>query len=165
MADFSGGMEKNRPLCQFWYYFCFPDWKIFWNLSQKKEESPLFKDVINVKLFLFGLIFRSNPLYQVQWGGVPPKTLMSVCQCFILRLFKSTGINVHGDKVVGTKKSGKGRRKLGRKKRRMRSKIRHRKDWFIVASGMSESVLCRIQIFYCIPKNDKLYAFFHIILL
>jgi hypothetical protein len=29
---------------------------------------------------------------------------------------------------VGTKKTGKGRRKLGRKKRRMRSKIRHRKD-------------------------------------
>jgi len=28
---------------------------------------------------------------------------------------------------VGTKKSGKGRRKIGRKKRRMRSKIRHRK--------------------------------------
>jgi hypothetical protein len=28
---------------------------------------------------------------------------------------------------LGTKKSGKGRRKLGRKKRRMRAKIRHRK--------------------------------------
>jgi hypothetical protein len=28
---------------------------------------------------------------------------------------------------VGTKRTGKGRRKLGRKKRRMRSKIRHRK--------------------------------------
>tara|TARA_B100000029_G_scaffold378660_1_gene373453 strand:- start:1390 stop:1569 length:180 start_codon:yes stop_codon:yes gene_type:complete len=28
---------------------------------------------------------------------------------------------------MGTKKSGKGRRKIGRKKRRMRSKIRHRK--------------------------------------
>jgi hypothetical protein len=28
---------------------------------------------------------------------------------------------------VGTKKTGKGRRKLGRKKRRMRAKIRHRK--------------------------------------
>jgi hypothetical protein len=28
---------------------------------------------------------------------------------------------------VGTKKSGKGRRKVGRKKRRMRSRIRHRK--------------------------------------
>jgi len=28
---------------------------------------------------------------------------------------------------VGTKKSGKGRRKIGRKKRRMRAKIRHRK--------------------------------------
>jgi hypothetical protein len=29
--------------------------------------------------------------------------------------------------VMGTKKTGKGRRKLGRKKRRNRSKIRHRK--------------------------------------
>jgi hypothetical protein len=29
--------------------------------------------------------------------------------------------------LVGVKKTGKGRRKLGRKKRRMRSKIRHRK--------------------------------------
>ena len=29
--------------------------------------------------------------------------------------------------ALGTKKSGKGRRKQGRKKRRMRAKIRHRK--------------------------------------
>jgi len=29
--------------------------------------------------------------------------------------------------AVGVKKTGKGRRKLGRKKRRMRSRIRHRK--------------------------------------
>ena len=29
--------------------------------------------------------------------------------------------------ALGTKRSGKGRRKLGRKKRRMRAKIRHRK--------------------------------------
>jgi hypothetical protein len=28
---------------------------------------------------------------------------------------------------VGVKKTGKGRRKIGRKKRRMRSRIRHRK--------------------------------------
>lgn len=28
---------------------------------------------------------------------------------------------------MGTKKTGKGRRKVGRKKRRMRAKIRHRK--------------------------------------
>jgi hypothetical protein len=33
----------------------------------------------------------------------------------------------HTERVVGTKKTGKGRRKVGRKKRRMRSKIRHRK--------------------------------------
>lgn len=31
------------------------------------------------------------------------------------------------ERFVGTKKSGKGRRKIGRKKRRMRAKIRHRK--------------------------------------
>jgi hypothetical protein len=31
------------------------------------------------------------------------------------------------ENCVGTKKTGKGRRKLGRKKRRMRAKIRHRK--------------------------------------
>jgi len=36
--------------------------------------------------------------------------------------------NVSQEFLLGTKKSGKGRRKLGRKKRRMRSKIRHRKD-------------------------------------
>ena len=29
--------------------------------------------------------------------------------------------------IVGVKKTGRGRRKLGRKKRRMRSRIRHRK--------------------------------------
>lgn len=29
---------------------------------------------------------------------------------------------------MGVKKTGKGRRKLGRRKRRMRAKIRHRKD-------------------------------------
>lgn len=32
------------------------------------------------------------------------------------------------EEAVGVKKRGKGRRKVGRKKRRMRSKIRHRKD-------------------------------------
>jgi hypothetical protein len=32
-----------------------------------------------------------------------------------------------GECCVGVKKTGKGRRKVGRKKRRMRSKIRHRK--------------------------------------
>jgi len=34
---------------------------------------------------------------------------------------------------VGTKKTGKGRRKIGSKKRRMRAKIRHRKKWFLVS--------------------------------
>jgi hypothetical protein len=32
-----------------------------------------------------------------------------------------------GDLLVGVKKTGRGRRKVGRKKRRMRSRIRHRK--------------------------------------
>ena len=32
-----------------------------------------------------------------------------------------------GDFIVGVKKTGKGRRKVGRKKRRMRARIRHRK--------------------------------------
>jgi hypothetical protein len=32
-----------------------------------------------------------------------------------------------GEFHVGVKKTGKGRRKLGRKKRRMRARIRHRK--------------------------------------
>tara|TARA_B100000676_G_scaffold312969_1_gene390263 strand:- start:2024 stop:2209 length:186 start_codon:yes stop_codon:yes gene_type:complete len=32
-----------------------------------------------------------------------------------------------GEFPVGTKRTGKGRRKIGRKKRRMRAKIRHRK--------------------------------------
>lgn len=32
-----------------------------------------------------------------------------------------------GEFIVGVKKTGKGRRKVGRKKRRMRARIRHRK--------------------------------------
>jgi hypothetical protein len=37
------------------------------------------------------------------------------------------GLDNRTECCVGSKKTGKGRRKLGRKKRRMRSKIRHRK--------------------------------------
>ena len=33
----------------------------------------------------------------------------------------------HTEKNMGVKKTGKGRRKLGQKKRRMRARIRHRK--------------------------------------
>jgi hypothetical protein len=33
----------------------------------------------------------------------------------------------HLEKSMGVKKTGKGRRKLGQKKRRMRARIRHRK--------------------------------------
>jgi hypothetical protein len=41
--------------------------------------------------------------------------------------FYPFGIHQHTEIFVGVKKTGKGRRKLGRKKRRMRSRIRHRK--------------------------------------
>jgi hypothetical protein len=42
-------------------------------------------------------------------------------------LSEMAGAELNQEFALGTKKSGKGRRKLGRKKRRMRSKIRHRK--------------------------------------
>jgi hypothetical protein len=53
----------------------------------------------------------------------------------VLLRAKLSGSTIHNflnqplesDPAMGTKKSGKGRRKLGRKKRRNRSKIRHRK--------------------------------------
>ncbi|MCA9081847.1 MAG: hypothetical protein KDA58_14905 [Planctomycetaceae bacterium] len=38
-----------------------------------------------------------------------------------------SGYELRSLSSMGVKKSGKGRRKLGRKKRRMRAKIRHRK--------------------------------------
>jgi hypothetical protein len=36
-------------------------------------------------------------------------------------------IDPHPEESMGVKKTGKGRRKQGRKKRRMRARIRHRK--------------------------------------
>jgi hypothetical protein len=50
--------------------------------------------------------------------------------CLLDSLIPASGFPVpspNSEHRVGTKKTGKGRRKLGRKKRRMRSKIRHRK--------------------------------------
>ena len=41
--------------------------------------------------------------------------------------FETNLLYTDGVEPVGTKKTGKGRRKIGRKKRRMRAKIRHRK--------------------------------------
>jgi hypothetical protein len=37
------------------------------------------------------------------------------------------GRDGHEERAMGVKKTGKGRRKLGQKKRRMRARIRHRK--------------------------------------
>ena len=49
-------------------------------------------------------------------------------QAAILRPFQIGSLLNSGDNwLMGTKKTGKGRRKVGRKKRRMRAKIRHRK--------------------------------------
>ena len=40
---------------------------------------------------------------------------------------RSMGVVGHVEDRMGVKKTGKGRRKLGQKKRRMRARIRHRK--------------------------------------
>jgi len=45
----------------------------------------------------------------------------------ILQPFIENGFGYHLEESMGVKKTGKGRRKLGQKKRRMRAKIRHRK--------------------------------------
>jgi hypothetical protein len=53
-------------------------------------------------------------------------SVFSFCRRLVGLGFSNSSI--HSTELrVGTKKTGKGRRKLGRKKRRMRSKIRHRK--------------------------------------
>jgi hypothetical protein len=53
---------------------------------------------------------------RLKLGGRHLTKLSSAAQCRILL-----------ELLMGVKKSGKGRRKLGQKKRRMRAKIRHRK--------------------------------------
>jgi len=45
----------------------------------------------------------------------------------ILQPFPAFWISHHLEESMGVKKTGKGRRKLGQKKRRMRARIRHRK--------------------------------------
>ena len=45
----------------------------------------------------------------------------------ILQPFSAFWISHHREESMGVKKTGKGRRKLGQKKRRMRARIRHRK--------------------------------------
>jgi hypothetical protein len=42
-------------------------------------------------------------------------------------LSATVAIGQHRETSMGVKKTGKGRRKLGQKKRRMRARIRHRK--------------------------------------
>jgi len=56
-------------------------------------------------------------------GGIATISLLAVVLLLknILRVFVLT------ERFVGTKKTGKGRRKIGRKKRRNRARIRHRK--------------------------------------
>jgi hypothetical protein len=44
-----------------------------------------------------------------------------------LTTFPAFWTGYHLEKSMGVKKTGKGRRKLGQKKRRMRARIRHRK--------------------------------------
>jgi hypothetical protein len=44
-----------------------------------------------------------------------------------LTTFTGFWISYHLEESMGVKKTGKGRRKLGQKKRRMRARIRHRK--------------------------------------
>jgi hypothetical protein len=44
-----------------------------------------------------------------------------------IRLLNQTANLDETDCAMGVKKTGKGRRKIGRKKRKMRSRIRHRK--------------------------------------
>ena len=44
-----------------------------------------------------------------------------------LTTFPAFWISHHLEESMGVKKTGKGRRKLGQKKRRMRARIRHRK--------------------------------------
>jgi hypothetical protein len=45
----------------------------------------------------------------------------------LTKLFRRHRCRILLEELMGVKKTGKGRRKLGQKKRRMRAKIRHRK--------------------------------------
>jgi hypothetical protein len=53
--------------------------------------------------------------------------VLAITGKLILQPAQAFWIGHHLEKSMGVKKTGKGRRKLGQKKRRMRAKIRHRK--------------------------------------
>ena len=54
------------------------------------------------------------------------REVLQVRRCVSTTFSTGTGF-FHAESSMGVKKTGKGRRKLGQKKRRMRARIRHRK--------------------------------------
>jgi hypothetical protein len=67
-----------------------------------------------------------NRVVEVEGIGYPTKFALrkwvAVCDPCTILLFQ-----IGEPALVGVKKTGRGRRKIGRKKRRMRARIRHRK--------------------------------------
>ncbi len=61
------------------------------------------------------------------YGHVLPYGLRIIRRTIHLHIQKSNEKHISEAGLVGVKKTGKGRRKIGRKKRRMRARIRHRK--------------------------------------
>jgi hypothetical protein len=53
--------------------------------------------------------------------------VLAITRTPILQPSEAFWIDHHPEESMGVKKTGKGRRKLGQKKRRMRARIRHRK--------------------------------------
>jgi hypothetical protein len=53
--------------------------------------------------------------------------VLAITRNTILQPLTAVWISHHREESMGVKKTGKGRRKLGQKKRRMRARIRHRK--------------------------------------
>jgi len=53
--------------------------------------------------------------------------VLAITRNTILQPSPAFWISHHREESMGVKKTGKGRRKLGQKKRRMRARIRHRK--------------------------------------
>lgn len=72
-----------------------------------------------------------NPQSAIRPLLSPDRPLWYVFRCGGTWLTPSARLGIrfnhHRETIVGVKKTGKGRRKLGRKKRRMRARIRHRK--------------------------------------
>jgi len=59
--------------------------------------------------------------------GIDPASSLASSREHLINCVTLNYLTTNPETLVGTKKSGKGRRKVGRKKRRMRAKIRHRK--------------------------------------